>query len=269
MDVPARRDGSAFREVLGDKVGALLAPIVAGVSAARRARMFHPEGALYRASVETLAASDDLRTLGDRLAGRALVRLSSAWWRKGREWPDALGLAVRFTTSQDPAGSPDTGDQDLLFATIRFPWTTLLAPATTDVRSFLWNHYHAVSPFDADGVGRVKFRLESPRLHNAEGVPRLEHLERAVANDEAIWRLQVRRLDVPVTRRAWEDIAVLALEGSRLADDQSLRFSPFRTGRGVRPVGFVHHLRVAAYAASQDARDRARAKELVRSTAGA
>lgn len=262
MDLPVPKGDGGFREVLGDKVGALLAPIVASVSTVRRARMFHPEGALYRASVEPLATANDLRALGDRLAGRALVRLSSAWWRGGREWPDALGLAVRFTTSDDPIGSPDASDQDLLFATIRFPWTTLLAPATTDVTSFLWNHYHAVSPFEA-GAGRVKFRLESPRLHNTDGVPRLEHLARAVANDQAIWRLQARRLDEPAARRTWEDVAQLALEGPRLFDHQALRFSPFRNGRGVVPVGFVHHLRVAAYAASQDARERVRANELV------
>jgi hypothetical protein len=38
------------------------------------------------------------------------------------------------------ASAPDT---DLLLATIRFPSTTPFAPLATDVRSFVWNHYHA------------------------------------------------------------------------------------------------------------------------------
>jgi hypothetical protein len=255
--------GRSLGERLGTRAGALLAPVVAWASSVRRARMFHPEGVLYRASIEPVAASDDLRALGDRLAGRALVRLSSAWWRRHREWPDVLGMALRFTTSQDPVRSPDARDQDLLFATIRFPWTTLLAPATTEVSSFLWNHFHAVSPFVVDGVGRVKFRLESPRLHNSSGVPRIEHLARAVADEEAIWRLQARRLDEPPIRRTWEDVALVVLEGPLLFDQQALRFSPFRSGRGVRPVGFIHHMRVAAYAAGQRARDRAQAKQIL------
>jgi hypothetical protein len=37
-------------------------------------------------------------------------------------------------------------------------------------------------------------------------------------------------------------------------DDRALRFDPFRSGAGIVPVGFVHAIRRAAYAASQHAR---------------
>ncbi|MEO8183439.1 MAG: hypothetical protein ABI895_31785 [Deltaproteobacteria bacterium] len=37
-------------------------------------------------------------------------------------------------------------------------------------------------------------------------------------------------------------------------DQEALRFDPFRAGRGVTPVGFVHALRRATYLASQRAR---------------
>jgi hypothetical protein len=37
-------------------------------------------------------------------------------------------------------------------------------------------------------------------------------------------------------------------------DREALRFDPFRSGRGVRPVGFVHSMREGTYLASQAAR---------------
>lgn len=37
-------------------------------------------------------------------------------------------------------------------------------------------------------------------------------------------------------------------------DQEALRFSPFRTGRGIEPRGFVHGLRRAVYPVSQAVR---------------
>ena len=234
----ARRPGLA--------VGFVLAPITGLVSWLRHARMFHPDGTVYRARVEVAAsAPPDLRLVGHRLAGVALVRFSSAWWRAPREWPDVLGMAVRWSP-------PDT--QDLLLATIRFPLTTPFAPLTTDVRSFLRNHYHAVSPFVVTPVGRVKLRMRSPRSRNAGGVPRTAHLAREVEAGRAIWTMEARRLERPFFRRRWEPVARLTLERPVTIDQAALRFSPFNSGRGLRPVGFVHGLRAATYAASQAAR---------------
>jgi hypothetical protein len=215
--------------------------------------MFHPDGVVFRAVVEASASSPELRSMAERIGGAALVRLSSAWWRGGKEWPDVLGMAVRFT--KEPLGvDPGDGDQDLLFATIRFPWTTPVAPLATNVRSFLWNHFHAVSPFDVDGVGNVKLRLRSPRLRNRAGIPRTEHLERAIVSGDAVYELEVRRLALPAFQRTWEPVARLTLDHRVEVDQAALRFSPFRSGRGLHPVGFVHHLRIGAYAASQRAR---------------
>jgi hypothetical protein len=226
--------------------GVVLAPITALVSWLRRARMFHPDGAVYRATVEVAeSAPRDLRMVGHRLAGQVLVRLSGAWWRAPREWPDVLGMAVRWAP-------PDT--QDLLLATIRFPLTTPLAPLATNVRSFLWNHYHAVSPFLVAPVGRVKLRMRSPRIRNGRGVSRMAHLAREVDAGRATWTLEARRLGPPFYLRRWEPVARLTLQRRVTIDEAALRFSPFITGRGLRPIGFVHGLRAATYAASQRAR---------------
>src|SRR5512134_2236458 len=82
-------------EQLGRVTGAILAPIVGLIARMRRARMFHPEGVVYLGRMEQTASVADLKQVGERLAGDAIVRLSSAWWR-AREWPDVLGIAVRL-----------------------------------------------------------------------------------------------------------------------------------------------------------------------------
>jgi len=239
--------------------GVLLAPITALVSRIRHARMFHPDGIVYGARVEELNPRDDkvasdLRRVASRLAGDAIVRFSSAWWRGDKEWIDALGMAVRFQET------PSRRAQDLLLATIRFPWTTPFAPLTTNVFSFLWNHFHAVSPFVVDGVkSRVKIRIRSPRIDNASPeTRRAEHLAETVARGEAIYVIEARRLSRNPFRRTWEPFARLTIEGAPITelDQQALRFSPFHDGRGIHPSGFVHYLRVASYAASQRARSR-------------
>ncbi|HET9930104.1 MAG TPA: hypothetical protein VFQ35_05445 [Polyangiaceae bacterium] len=243
----------SWLERCGLAAGKVLAPITFATSRVRNARMFHPDGVMYQARVQTCGESPDLYALGMRLAGDAIVRLSSAWWR-GKEWPDVLGLAVRFQSPGSQPLTPGPRDQDLLLATVRFPWTTPLAPLATRFGSFLWNHYHAVSPFEAPEIGRVKLRLRSPRIENTGPLSRAEHLERAVVEGRAEWVLEARRLNRMALVRHWEPVAMLTLTRAIDVDQTALRFSPFRTGRDLLPVGFVHYLRVAAYAASQRGR---------------
>ncbi len=233
----------ALAEASGLMVGKALAPITGALSAARRARMFHPDGVAYRAEVRALASESDLEPLGERLAGHALVRFSSALWRDGRELPDVLGAAVRF----------DAG-QDLLLATIRFPWTMPFAPLATNFHSFLWNHYHAVSPFEVRSIGPVKLRLRSPRIGNASFQTRERHFQEMVREGRARFVLELRRLGLSPWSRHWQSVAELVVKEPATVDQAALRFSPFRAGAGIQPIGFVHAIRLAAYAASQDAR---------------
>ncbi len=228
-------------DTVGLALGTLLSPITGAISRLRQARMFHPEGIVYEGRVEPIATSADLARVGDRLRGDVLVRLSSAWWKNEREWPDVLGLAMRFRD-----------EQDLLFATVRFPWTTPFAPLATNIRSFLFNHFHAVSPFVVEGLsGRVKLRLRSPRDPNRSGLPRRTHLALAVVEGRAAYVLEARRLERPLHSRSWEPIARVVLEHPIDVDQSALRFSPFLDGLGLSPVGLVHALRIATYASSQ------------------
>lgn len=99
------------------------------------------------------------------------------------------------------------------------------------------------------GLGRVKLRLRTPH-RGSDGQSREEALAAAVASGRAELTLQVRRLGLG----RYRDVAVVRLRAPVLVDQEALRFSPFRCARGVRPVGFIHALRRATYAASQLAR---------------
>lgn len=242
-----------IRETIGRLGGALLAPLTASVSALRRARMFHPSGIVVRAEVHAI----DRDPLGQRLAGTALARLSSAWWKHG-ELPDVLGIALRFTQGGSIDPRARERDQDLLFATIRRPWTMALAPFSTDHRDFLANDYYAVSPFRAPGLeGEIEFRIV-PAHTVREGTSRRDRLARAIARHDAVLVLQARGYRHALAPRGepWRPIARIELRSVVAIDQDALRFDPFRDGRGIRPVGLIHSLRIATYAASQQARPR-------------
>ncbi len=244
------------RERLGAFVGWLAAPIFGAVGRARHTRVLHPEGIVLLARVEPIASRSGRAceaAVAERLAGPALVRFSTAIWREGKEWPDVLGCAIRFRSRDEASADPEPDDQDLLFATIRSPWTTFLGPVGTHVHDFLANMYFATAPFDVPGVGRAKWRLVHEREAGAGtddgdgAVDRRERLVRAIHRGAATLRLEVRC----TFHAGWSPVARVVLVGVADVDQDRLRFSPFRSGRGVRPRGFVHALRKGAYAASQ------------------
>jgi hypothetical protein len=232
-------------KMAGTLLGGVLAPLTGGIAALRRARMFHPDGIVFAAEVAAAPDGPDLADLADRVAGPALARLSSAWWRGDKEWPDVLGLALRLRASAERAPAPSAGDQDLLLATIRRPITTPLAPLSTHVHDFLANDYYAVSPFDIDGLGMARLRAVGPRPRT-RAPSRRARLQADVAADRAQLGLELRG-----PRGGWRRLAQLRLVEEVALDQASLRFDPFRDGRGIHPRGFVHHLRRATYAASQ------------------
>ncbi|MBX3221090.1 MAG: hypothetical protein KF795_11270 [Labilithrix sp.] len=270
-------------ERAGELLGTLAAPAFALTSALRRARTFHPRGDCADADVSIAPGSPaQYRALAERLAGNAFVRFSDALTKKKARWPDVLGCALRFGgEADDPAID---GDQDLLFATIKRPWTMPLSPFTTKVHDYLANDYFAVSPFSVptprafdDGArgARVYFRLRpgtkepgglvtiessrgpisalrasTPKSRQSPAEQRRRRFERAIANGSAVFTLGVANGPwgpfVPLVR--------IQLVSVRLTDPASLRFDPYRSGRGIEPRGFVHALRRGVYGASQRAR---------------
>lgn len=243
---------SVLRRVAGLTGGALLAPGTGLVSRLRRGRMFHPRGTVLIAAVRpdasTLPAE---RALAQRLAGSAIVRLSSAWWKR-REWPDVLGCAIRFTR-QPVQSLHRSDDQDLLFATVRRPWTLPLSPLGTDHRDFLANDYYAVSPFEVEDLGLTEWRLR-PLTTSPPAQSRLERLLAAVTQGAAGFELQYAPYRPPhriADERPFRRIARIELIEPAALDQDALRFDPFHTGRGIVPVGIIHGLRRNTYAASR------------------
>jgi hypothetical protein len=262
---------SRIGELLGSACGVLLAPALGALSALRRARVLHPSGITCHAEVTGCGEGALWGLLGARLEGPALVRLSGAIWKE-REGPDVLGLALRFTRSsplvfdERTCAEPRPGDQDLLLATVWRPWTLFLGPFTTRPHDFLANRYYAVSPFRVRGmpgptpacVGAIEWRAV-PVSRAPGGRSRAERLAAALARGEARWTLEARpyrRVIDVLARRAWHPVAQITLLEPVAVDQAALRFDPFRAGRGIEPVGFIHALRRASYGASQYARPR-------------
>ncbi len=242
----------SLREAIGTVVGAANAPWLAAASFVRHARVLHPDGETFVADVVPDPATPDAhRDLALRLRGRALARFSGAMWKGDVERFEVLGVALRFTDATCPTVDPRAGDQDLLFATIVSPFTMGLSPFTTDATSFFRNHYWAVSPFEVDRR-RVKFRLSPIEPHDSDrdGSSRYEALRKSAASGRARFRLEIRS----TLRVRWWPLASIELARCAEVDEQALRFSPFRTGRGIVPRGVVHAMRGPVYAASQWAR---------------
>lgn len=240
------------REQLGAAIGSLLAPTVAALTRLRHARMFHPVGHTFAG--HAVGVAGPFEALGRELTGRVLARMSAALWRSGWEHLDVLGLALRFRrgpgSELDERAAP--GDQDLLTATIRSPFTMLASPFFTNAHDFMDNRYWAVSPFEHAKVGRVELRLVpiTTPYHDPRRASRAERLLAAVDDGRAGFWLQARRT---LTLR-WVTCARVQLDRLIVLDQARLAFDPFR-GR-LRPVGVVHAIRRPVYAAGQQARPR-------------
>ena len=244
-NVPAKQHID-LGEALGRIAGVGLAPLALVGAAVRDARLFHPRGRVYRAEavlpLESIGAPEPVERLAARLVGPSIVRVSSGWWQARREWPDVLGLALRFGWSTRTAAADE---QDLLFGTTSSLWKLPYAALATDVHDYLHNQYFAASSYVLRGVGRVELSL-LPAHGRGHAGSRDEKLDAAVAEGGARLHLWLRLPD----GRPFPLVDVVLREPMSL-DQEALRFSPFSAGRGLDPAGFVHGLRWATYAASR------------------
>lgn len=231
-----------------------MAPAFAAVAATRRTRSLHPSGIVLRAEVTAVPADRELGMAAERLGTHAVVRFSSALWKRGDRWPDVLGCAIRFCAPGREL-NPALGDQDLLLATLRSPFTLFVAPFLTRPADFTANEFHAASPFWIEGVGKAKLSARwemgtgSFSERRSSPGPRAERLIDRVERGAARLALFLHR---PGSRQ-WERLVELNLVEQLQLDQNALRFDPFLTGRGLEPTGFVHSMRRAAYPASRGA----------------
>jgi hypothetical protein len=240
--------------------------VFGGLASLRHRRSLHPDGASYHATVridgDERYAGPEQDGGGERRAGLtrpggghghvpllARPRAYPALLRFSRGLglppglPDALGVAVRFC---DVHG--EGRHQDLLMTTSARPPVLhhLLLPA---LRGPFGQPYSTILPYRVgDGV-RLFGALPLPAPARDDRTD-LEEFDDAAARGEARFTLA---LAAPF--RGWRPIGVIeAGEPLDREAGEALRFNPWNTGGGIRPVGPFQGLRDAAYGASQRAR---------------
>ena len=198
------------------------------ISFLRSSRMFHPRGVVFGAEVDSKF-----------LPEKALVRFSSAWW-KNKEWPDALGISIRF--------HEDNKIQDLLFASFSSPLLLFISPFITNFKDYLENMYYGVGFFQRDGR-IVKYQIHPIRTEKIQG-SRKQRLEHDYLQGETTLEL----LEEDQETKESKVIASIRLVERLEIDQEQIRFSPFRNDFNILPRGYLQYLRVGAYKLSQWAR---------------
>src|SRR3954454_16525875 len=221
-------------------------------STLRSARIFHPEGVAYRATIDirpeaSPSGGGGTQPTGVRLLDQpdsyaGLVRFS----RGGslpEPLPDVLGIAVRIEDAHGPGQ-----DQDILVgSSFEAPLARqLLLPAV----AFRGSTLSSVLPYRLGELGTV---LLGARLRSAEGraLAHLPDLEQAI--EAGNLRLALRYAS---RWGAWHSFADVRI-GERLPAEESDELSfnvDENTGGGLAPQGWWQALRRHAYAASQAAR---------------
>jgi len=195
--------------------------VFGGLSAVRRARIFHPRGAARLATATIEPGDHPLHVLAG--THDAVVRLSRGVGLPSPV-PDFHGIAVKLLNAHG-AGA----HQDLLLVSSAAPMGArhVLVPVVEWIGE---PHYSSI----------VRYR-------NAQGARFL--VGAAMDGDDTIV------LSTATLLSPWQLVGSIAL-GDPLDDDASdaLRFSPWHTGGGIAPVGVLNRLRRGAYAGSQSAR---------------
>lgn len=217
-------------ERFGKIIGYILGGLTALVSFIRSSRMFHPNGLLFEAHVKST-----------RFPEHAMIRLSGAWWKEN-DWPDALGIAIRFSHHKFHSVIPKKEDQDLLFVSFSEAWQTPFSPFITDQKDFLKNEYFSVGNFEVDKKS-VRYKLIPIDPPIIKG-PRSERIMEAVIAGGACFSLCENG----------KEVAVIKLLRTFHFDQEALRFNPFLNGLGIKPRGFLQYLRIGTYRLSQWAR---------------
>ena len=193
----------------------------ASLARLRRARVFHPRGRAFDATVAIANGDHPLSVLSG--VHRAVVRLSRGAGLP-EPLPDVLGTAIRIL---DVHGAGR--HQDFLLATSGsvFPTRHLLVPA------------FGVRPHRYSSLLRYENADRSRFVVGAELTPGDTAFPLATASGDGHWQAVGEvRLGVPLLH----------------AEGEALQFTPWRTGGGLIPIGLLNRLRMPAYVGSQRGR---------------
>lgn len=216
-------------EAAAAPLSGISAAVFAGLSAARRKRIFHPRGVTFEGTV-IFHEGNPLPFGG---AERALVRMSRAAGLPQRV-PDLFGLAIKL---------PDAG-QDLLLVTSGEDAVTrhLLVPTT----GFFRRPYSTVLPYELDSETIVL---------GARPDQLLVHLSRQDMDDlgplVATGRL---RFDLTWGRAGTGEVETFASLVVDRDHDGDIAFNPFNSRPELKPAGGLNRLRRESYERSQRAR---------------
>jgi hypothetical protein len=204
------------------------------LSAARRRRIFHPEGMAFRGTMAVAAPVRGVPLFETAAAHDVLIRFSRALGTpRGR--PDFLGLALRIADAQDLLLASSTSA-----AALRY----LPVPA----RTFAGTTFSSLLPFDAGG----RVALVGARVHHVRTAAddQLVELEAAVALAPVGVTLALARVG-----RRWRRIATVDVR-ERLPDVEAagIAFDPWICAGGLVPWGPVSALRSPAYRGSRRGR---------------
>lgn len=225
----------AATPVVEATAGTISALVFGAASALRRARVFHPDGAAFRATVRVSEGTAMALPAGRH---EALVRFSRGIGLP-EPAPDILGLAVRLVDLHGPGVHQDL----LLVSSGDHPGAR---HALVPTRRYAHRRWSSLLPYDVAGrrvvIGARPVSGPSPK--------RLDDLRRAATTGRLRYALEIAEASGP-----WEEIAVLDV-GDELPREEAdgLRFNPANTGGGIEPVGFLQTLRRRAYAGSQRGR---------------
>lgn len=204
---------------MANPIGLATRAVFGGLSAARRARIFHPRGDACTALVTIADGDHPLHAL----AGEhdAIVRRSRGIGLPP-PLPDVDGVAIKLLGAHGP-----DAHQDLLLVS---------SLPGVGVR-------HLLVPVAA----RAEAYSSLVRYRNASGVRFL-----VGATPDGPNRLV---LATATLRAAWVPVGTVELRDELDPEaSQRLRYSPWHTGAGVQPIGVLNRLRREAYPASQDGR---------------
>jgi hypothetical protein len=123
---------------------------------------------------------------------------------------------------------------------------------TTARHDYLQNVYYTVGRMEDAELGQLELRLMPLPLAVMSGMPRGARLRAAMEAGHARLRLELRRLGGAGS--TWQPLCEVRLRGPLNMDTRELRFSPYQTGQGLVPRGFLHAMRGPSYAASQEPR---------------
>lgn len=226
-------------------VAAATGALFRALSTVRGARIFHPRGVGYEATVAVerpVPGHRGVPLLEQPGEHRAVVRFSRAAGLP-EPLPDVLGLSLRIRDLHGRGRHQDL----LLVSSADAPLLHhLLLPAPG---GFLAQSYSSVLPYRIGGKVRIvgALPLSAPRA----GRPGAIHeLVATAATGKLAFRLGLAplwgRLDPVATLRVGERLPPDVVEG--------LAFNPWNCGGGIEPTGPFNGLRRSAYAGSQRGR---------------